>query len=68
MAGAYETEEIGKIVRFTTRQVEKLARAAGISADEVRQARRTAALDGERRDFLHVLGFVHASRQPEFAR
>lgn len=68
MASADEAEEIGNFVRLTTRQVEKLARAAGVSVDEVRQTRRTAAADDERRDFLHILGFVHASRQPEFAR
>jgi hypothetical protein len=62
------TEEVGRIVQFTTRQIEKLARAAGISVDEVRQARRVAAAANERRDFLHILGFVHASKQPEFAR
>lgn len=60
--------EAGQIVRLTTRQIEKLARAAGVSADEVRQAARASAREDERRDFLHILGMVHASRQPEFAR
>jgi hypothetical protein len=59
--------EVGRIVRLTTRQIEKLARAAGISADEVRVAARIAASAGERREFLHILGFVHAGRQPEYA-
>jgi hypothetical protein len=68
MAKADGTEEVGAIVRFTTRQAEKLARAAGIAVDEVRQAQRQAVVANERRDFLHILGFVHASKQPEFAR
>lgn len=60
-------EEVGAIVRFTTRQAEKLARAAGISIDEVRQAQRMTVAPNERRSFLHLLGTIHASKQPEFA-
>ncbi len=68
MTDAAQAEiETGRIVRFTTRQVEKLARAAGVSVDEVRQAARMAVKPDERRDFLHILGMVHASKQKEIA-
>jgi hypothetical protein len=59
--------EVGNIVRFTTRQIEKLATAAGLSQDEVRQAARNVQNPEEKRDFLHMLGLAHASRQRQIA-
>ncbi|MGY3582162.1 hypothetical protein ACVIGB_000913 [Bradyrhizobium sp. USDA 4341] len=53
------------IVRFTTRQVEKLAEATGVTADDVRRAQRTMPV---RNDFMLSLGYVHMSRHPQVNR
>jgi hypothetical protein len=62
-AAANETTD--DIVRFTARQVERLAEAAGVSVDDVRRAQRVMPV---RNDFMTSLGYVHVSRHPQVSR
>lgn len=52
------------IVRFTSRQIERLAQAASVSMDEVRRAQRLMPM---KNDFLLSLGYVHMQRDPSVA-
>lgn len=58
-------ETVTDIVRFTTRQVEHLAKAAGVTVDDIRRAQRVMP---QKHDFMLSLGYVHMQRDPHIAR